>query len=342
MNASMGPTPLEHSLAPEGSAGRMLASVRTIMIVILLFVAIVAGGPLAQGRSQSDELSVALKMEAVKLINRDRVRAGLSPVQLDPAASQIADAYCARQILNRTSGHFTVDGQTPYMRYSFAGGNDGVSENAAAWSANYDFSDSQISELVVRSQDAMISEKPPKDGHRKTILDPHATHVGIGVAWDKGEFRFAQEFIRRYVDWRTNAPRVLSEEDETVIAGRPHAGYRVDAITVYREPFPRMIPAAMASKIENYGFPSKRRDYLPQSAVARGGKRMRLTQVASRSLQKTFPVADDGGFSFTLRPEDGPGVYTVVVWITKDGLRDPIAASNIAVRVIPPLTTATK
>ena len=35
----------------------------------------------------------------------------------------------------------------------------------------------------------------------RTILDPYATHVGIGVAWEGGEFRITQEFIRRYVDW---------------------------------------------------------------------------------------------------------------------------------------------
>lgn len=322
----------------------MSSRLRLLFTATALFAAIIfMGGPLAQGRASSDELSVALKLEMVKLINRDRLRAGLNPVQLDPVASQIADAYCRRQLQDRTSGHFTVDGQTPYMRYSFAGGNDGVSENAAAWSANYDFSETQISELIVRSQEAMISEKPPKDGHRKTILDPHATHVGIGVAWEDGEFRLAQEFIRRYVDWKSNVPRVISEDDEVTIAGTPHAGYRVEAITVYQEPFPKMIPAAQASRIESYAFPRKRRDYLPQTAVTKGSsKKLRLTQLASRSSKKTFPLADDGSFTFRLGPDNGAGVYTVVVWVTRDGLHESIAASNISIRVIPPLTKTSR
>ena len=28
----------------------------------------------------------------------------------------------------------------------------------------------------------MMAEKPPDDGHRRAILDPLWTHVGIGVA----------------------------------------------------------------------------------------------------------------------------------------------------------------
>src|ERR1044071_2175011 len=47
----------------------------------------------------------------------------------------------------------------------------------------------------------------PNDGHKKTILDPHATHVGIGVAWEGGEFRLVHEFVRRYVSWKRPPPR---------------------------------------------------------------------------------------------------------------------------------------
>jgi len=319
----------------------MLPGIRTWSLVAGISLAIVFGWPLAEGQSQSAELTVALKLDVVKLINRDRLRAGLPLVQLDPVASRIADAYCRQQLQHKTSGHFTVDGQTPYMRYSFAGGNDGVSENAAAWSANYDFSDSQISELIVRSQDAMINEKPPKDGHRRTILDPHATHVGVGVAWEKGEFRLAQEFVRRYVDWHGEIPRVIAEDQEIAVKGKAIEGYRIDAITVYRESFPKMIPAKVASKIETYGFPERRRDYLPQAPVTRSSK-LRLTQIAWRASKKTFPIADDGSFDFRFRSDEGPGVYTVVVWVSRDGLRDSIAASNIAIRVIPPLSNSSR
>src|SRR6266849_5646580 len=99
------------------------------------------------------------------------------------------------------------------MGYSFSGGIDGVSENAAAWSANYNFSDRALYEMMRRYKDAMMREVAPHDGHRRTILDPFATHVGIGLAWDRGEFRLTQEFIRRYVDWVRPLPRSASVGD---------------------------------------------------------------------------------------------------------------------------------
>src|SRR5476649_2269380 len=172
------------------------------------FVALVfLSAPLAQGVGPADEARITLRQEIVHLINRDRQAGGLAPVELDVEASAIADSYCRNQIANGTTGHFTTDGYAPYMRYSFAGGNDGVSENAAAWSANYRFTDRAAYQMARRSEEAMMAESAPHDGHRRTILDPSATHVGIGLAWDKGEFRMTQEFIRRYVSWSRPLPR---------------------------------------------------------------------------------------------------------------------------------------
>ena len=111
---------------------------------LLLALLLVVSAPLAQGEGPIDETRFTLREEFLRLINRDRKQFGLQPVKLDPLASVVADAYCRDQIRNGTTGHYTTDGQAPYMRYSFAGGNDGVSENAAAWSANYSFSDRAI------------------------------------------------------------------------------------------------------------------------------------------------------------------------------------------------------
>ncbi|MBV9496545.1 MAG: hypothetical protein JOZ54_20020, partial [Acidobacteria bacterium] len=131
-------------------------------LVVLLLLAT----PLAQGEGPIDETRFALRQEMLRMINRDRVAHGLKPVELAAEVSVQADAYCAKQIRNGTTGHFTTDGQAPYMRYSFAGGNDGVSENAAAWSANYTFSDRELYEIARRSEAAMVAERPPHDGHR--------------------------------------------------------------------------------------------------------------------------------------------------------------------------------
>lgn len=302
-----------------------------------LVIALLLATPLAQGEGPIDETRFALRQEMLRMINRDRVAHGLEPVELEAEVSVQADAYCAKQIRNGTTGHFTTDGQAPYMRYSFAGGNDGVSENAAAWSANYKFSDRALYEMMRRSEETMMGEAAPHDGHRRTLLDPYATHVGIGLAWEGGEFRLAQEFVRRYVTWSRPLPRAAALSEPVLGIARPINGFRIEAISVHHEPIPQAISVITANLISNYSLPEKRRDYLPRLRTyfhrESNGSLREVREEYTDGRRGDFPVAADGTFNFAVPFVDGPGVYTVVVWVTKDGEHTPIAASNISIRV---------
>ncbi|HJQ36969.1 MAG TPA: CAP domain-containing protein [Thermoanaerobaculia bacterium] len=291
--------------------------------------------PLAQG--EIDVTKATLREHVLKLINRDRKLYNLPPVQLDLTVSTQADDYCREQIRTGTTGHFGIDGLAPYMRYSIAGGNDGTSENAAAWSASYTFNDRALYEMSRRSQDAMMGELPPDDGHKKTILDPNANYVGIGLAWEKGEFRLVHEFIRRYVHWTKPLPRAAAIDQQVIAAGRPLLGTRIDAITVHHEPFPDPMPVELANSLHRYTLPEKRKDYMPRlkQEVRRrpdGAIEIRR-QEYSDGTRGDFPVSDNGAFSFTIPFTEGEGVYTVVVWVRKNGAEQPIAATNVSIRV---------
>jgi uncharacterized protein YkwD len=299
------------------------------------FIVLLAALPLAQGEGPADETRITLRDEFLRMINHDRVANGLTPVALDPRASAMADDYCREQIRNGTTGHFGVDGLTPYMRYSFAGGNDGVSENAAAWSASYHFSDRALYDMIQRSERAMIGERPPHDGHRRTILDPSATHVGIGLAWQRGEFRLTQEFIRRYVDWTRPLPRTAGENERITGSAHPLGGYKVEAVSVHFEPLPKPLTPAAANAIDNYSLPERRHDYLPRLRTYRQKRGDAIYEVREQyadGRRGDFTVADDGTFTFNVPFADGPGVYTVVVWVRgRSGA--PIGASNVSIRV---------
>lgn len=312
---------------------------KRLLFTLVAASAVLLASPLAQGEAPADETRITLRHEFLRLINRDRVDNGLPPVELDPEASITADNYCREQIRNRTSGHFTLDGLPPYMRYSFAGGNDGVSENAAAWSANYRFSDRALYDMIVRSEQAMVRESAPHDGHRRTILDPNATHVGIGLAWEGGEFRIAQEFVRRYVNWKWPLPRVAATGERVAAAGKPMSGYRVEAISLYHEPLPRPMTAAVANLRNSYNLPGNRRDYLPRLRTyyerRSDGSMYEMKEEYSDGRRGDFTVATDKSFSFDVPFSDGPGVYTVVVWVRRDAA-PPIPASNISIRVEAP------
>ncbi len=307
-------------------------------VLAFLTLILILGTPLAQGEGSIDETKFALRQEFLRLINRDRKMFGLQPVELDAYASTLADSYCRQQIQNGTTGHFTTDGRAPYMRYSFAGGNDALSENAAAWSANYNFTDRALYEMMRRSEDAMMSEVSPHDGHRRTILDPFATHVGIGLAWERGEFRLTQEFLRRYLEWSRPLPRAASPGDRLLCSGKPVEGYDIDAITVHHEPLPQPISAITANLISSYSLPDRRREYLPRlkTYYKRGadGALHEIREEYTDGRRGDFDVsATDGSFSFAVPIADGPGVYTVVVWVRKHGERGLISASNVSIRV---------
>ncbi len=303
----------------------------------LIAILVVLAAPLAQGGAPIDETRLTLREELLRLINRDRTKFGLRPVQLDAFASAFADAYCQRQIQNGTSGHFTIDGEAPYMRYSFAGGNDGLSENAAAWSANYGFSDRALYEMMRRSEEAMMREIAPRDGHRRTILDPYATRVGIGLAWERGEFRLTQEFIRHYVDWTRTLPRSVSAGDQVLCSGQPLPGYEIDAITVHHEPMPQPMTPAVASAITAYSLPDTRREYLPRFPTrftrSINGTIEQVGEMYSDGRRGDFPLSADGSFAFLVPFSEGPGIYTVVIWVKAHGGHETIAATNVSIRV---------
>ena len=275
--------------------------------------------------SDVDVTRATLREHVLKLINRDRALYKLPPVELDLAVSAMGDEYCRTQIRNGTTGHFTIDGVSPYTRFSLAGFNDAVSENAAAWSATYNFTERALVEMTSRSQDAMMAEMAPYDGHKRTMLDPNATHVGIGMAWERGEFRLVQEFVRRYIDWTRPLPREVVLGSPVLTGGRARPGVTIEGITVHHEPLPQPLAAHVASAISTYGLPAKRREYVPR--VARKGGPLAV------ALRGDFSLRADGTFAFTVPFPDGPGLYTVVVWVKKDGDATPFPASNVSIRV---------
>lgn len=298
---------------------------------------VLAAAPFSQTSGSGEELRVSFKQDLVQRINRDRASAGLRPVEFDPQSSVVADEYCERQIREGTTGHFSLDGHAPYVRYSQAGGNDGVSENAAAWSANYTFSESTIPDLISRSQEVMLQEKPPHDGHRRTILDPAATHVGIGLAWRGGEFRLTEEFLRRYVHWDNSLPRIASVHERVVCSGRPVAGYRIVAASVHHEDFPERISAVVANQIAMYSLPSTRRDYLPQQRNLSDSATRLARFVASRAgTPGDLVLQKNGYFSFVMPFYQGAGLYTVVLWVKPLSGGSAISASNVSIRVDQP------
>ena len=86
-----------------------------------------------------------------------------------------------------------------------------------------------------------------------------------------------------------------------------------------------MSAAHVASAISTYSLPGNRRESSPRVPRKAGP--------LSVAMRGDFSLRPDGAFSFTVPFQDGPGMYTVVVWVRKDGDTAPFPASNVSIRV---------
>ena len=288
----------------------MIPTLRLGLCVI--FISGLVSTPLDGQELRLDESSSGTIERLLDRINRDRERHGAAPVRLDARLSELASLRCARLIDDQTRGHYTTDGLPPYLRYSMAHVYDYISENVASWTTRRPIPDSAVEDLVLKSHNEMVTEIPPVNGHRKTILDPWATHVGLGYAIDGGELRFIEIFARRYVSWRLEPPSIVVADGTLDLAGQIDASMSLREVSIHWEPPPRPLLPKQADAIHSYGFPSRVR-------VIRNE-----TSTKSSSFQLSVPL------------DRGPGIYTIVTHLSPRGTDHPIEASTISVVAMPP------
>lgn len=143
------------------------------------------------------------------LINRDRAKLGLRPVELDEGPAQMAGQAHAEDMARLGYlGHWGSDGSVPEHRHSEAGGADMVLENALCFTDEHkrdlDGAPRIDPKQIERAESLFFDEVPPNDGHRKNILKAAHTRVGIGVAQSMETVKelpvpcFTQEFVDGY------------------------------------------------------------------------------------------------------------------------------------------------
>ena len=180
-------------------------------------------GLVQQGPQPSDlikvpaDLAAKIDLNAIRKavfdqINRDRAASGLPALYYDSIAEQAGNLQNSREVAaGHMLGHYSTNGDMPYMRYSEVGGYDAEAENWAS-AAVYinqggtriaadpevtqgkcpeqtfpaptpDNVQSTLQQLALNLECGMLNELPGYDGHRKTILDVYKTSVGIGTVW---------------------------------------------------------------------------------------------------------------------------------------------------------------
>jgi uncharacterized protein YkwD len=258
----------------------------------------------------------------VAAVNAARELVGAPALRYDPLLQRIGDIHCRRLLAEGIWGHFALDGVPPYARYLLAGGHGFHRENAASHSSSVGVSPDQVGPIVEGSLDRMLAERPPHDGHRRTLLDPLATHIGIGLAVGDGEVRLTEEVATELAVGWNDAPPVARPRTALTVAGQLAAPWRVAAVELLRQPLPRPLMRARALGIVAYGYP-------PRRSITYASGPPELLGVAGR-----LETRSGGRFAYRWTTGPGPGLEVVVIWAQREAGAHtlvPVAASATAV-----------
>ena len=174
----------------------------------------------------------------------------------------------------------------------------------------------------------MMAERPPNDGHRRNILNPAHTHVGIGLAVDGSGLRMTEEFLNRYVSFTSGLSTTATLNATLQLHGRLiHPGASLQSIDLLYEPFPKpMSLADLRNNKSDYGFPDERDIFRP---IAKEGFRY------SDGSKGTIRVGPDGTFECALEFRHGKaGLYTIVAWVRPSVSPVAVPATSYTVRVM--------
>ncbi len=261
-------------------------------------------GPERAGAFRSGPASDA-KAALLARINADRAAAGVPQLEWDAVAGKAGDAFCLDAARTGVMGHWDLAGRAPYDRFADAGGVDWNAENFSGMSrTGSPFHAGELVGLLLEAHAGMMAEKPPRDGHRKAILDSLWTHVGIGVALEGGEFRMTEEFTRHAAVFvEAPAGRVRSGRTVAVNVQLPK-GWKLGLVEVSHERSPQPLTAKEIRGRSSYAFPSASQTLHP-----------RLAPGYHYSDGSTGEVEAGGGLvRVKVALLSGPGSYWVLVF----------------------------
>ena len=179
----------------------------------------------------------AARLELLAAINRDRHAAGLAPVRLDSLATVVAQGHATAMVTDRFFSHYGLFGEAPYERAARAGVDGHVQENVYRWRLRTLDPAGTGDPWPVFDVPQAHRSLMASSGHRETILDPHRSHVGLGIAADpeSGAVYVVEDFLARYAE--IDPPPPSWPGARTSLKGRVlDPGLRPLLVRLHREP----------------------------------------------------------------------------------------------------------
>jgi len=252
----------------------------------------------------------ARRAQALDLINQSRTAEGLSLVAWDDAAAQVAQAHAEDMLTGPYFSHWNRAGYGPEHRAALdAGMTDAVFENIHAFWRTSNGQPAPIQDWPQRILDAHLGlmDSP---GHRRNIMDPAHTHVGVGIAYrpDIGQLRLVQLFLNRYVELDP-LPAELPIGAEEEISGRLLDGASDPLVNLAYEPLPQPLTLEQLNETGSYQSTAQ---FFSAPRTTAEGDRFRARAILDFDGQ--------------------PGLYHVWVFVTVQGERVQAVSPIIVVR----------
>lgn len=265
-----------------------------------------------------------VRINILSMINEEREVEKAQPVALDDLATEVATKHAWDTIKGGFTSHWGSDGLKAYHRYSFAGGTETTAENVSSADSVGSTKLPDLKQDTAYLHLRLYQEKPPNDGHRQTILEPHHTHVGIGIVVHELRLRVVELFLSRYVEVK---PVVREAKPGATIsfAGKIVSGYRFNNLEVHYEPMPEPPALEWLRVPRSYGLPRESRRLLPK-----------LPQPFTYLDGSTGVVQVDlPNFSSSVKLyKKDPGIYTIVTWIRRSREEPAFPVTAVCVKAL--------
>ncbi|MFZ5890893.1 MAG: CAP domain-containing protein [Myxococcota bacterium] len=284
--------------SPKGALGELALPLLTSLVCVLGC----SGRPSVVNRPTGPLDLDAARDYVLALVNRDRHDHGLPELERDKVAERAAQEHADDMARFGYTAHWGTDGSVPEERYTLAGGEDFVQENAAC------FGDGVKRELVKdptftaehleRIEGAFMAEVPPADGHRRNILKDTHTNLGIGLAQPAGipEPCMAQEFVDERGDYQS-LPKSARRGSMVRVAGRVTKPVEFGGVGISRIEPRKPRSASDLNRTSTYPIPEPYILFFP------------------KGFRTPKPVTFDGKeFSIDVPLNAGRGRYGVSVW----------------------------
>lgn len=265
-----------------------------------------------------------IRKNLLEMINEERDVEKVSLVEFDDLATEVANKHALDLVTNDFIGHWGSDGLKPYHRYSVAGGTHATEENVSAADGTWSMKAKDLKQDSAYLHVRMYQEKPPNDGHRRTILAPQHTHVGIGLAVSDLRLRLVELFVAKYVEVKPMRREAKPNTQLTFSGKIVRPGYLFNNIEVFYEPLPATPEMAWLRQPRSYALPKDSKVLRPrvQPPFMYPDGNVGIVEVyADRSFQTPVSLY-----------KNKPGIYTIVVWLRSAKSRTAFPATAVCIK----------